>query len=65
MGLALFAAVPTDNGKANYTLLARSGKLLGNVYSAFLAEALALEWGLQYLVELFKGVVTVAARSQW
>ena len=60
IGIALFAATPTDSGVATYRLLARSGKLLGNVSSAFLSEAIALEWGLQYLIELLKGKVTAA-----
>ena len=64
IGLALFSAVPSDSGRAQYNLLARCGKLLTSVQSAFVAEAVALEWGLQYLIELLKGKVTATARSQ-
>ena len=64
IGLALFSVEIVTGGVAKYTLLARSGKLLSGVSSAFLAEAMALEWGLQYMVELFKGKVTVTSESQ-
>ncbi len=33
-------------------LLYRSGRLLGNLESAFLAEALALEWGLDMFASI-------------
>ena len=54
IGFALYS-VDCRLGKAAYTLLARQGKVLADIDSAFLAEAAALEWSLQYLVELFKG----------
>ena len=63
IGLMRFAVNISEHGVATYELLARCGKLLENVSSAFLSEAMALEWGLQYLVELLKGKVT-ATRSQ-
>ena len=47
-------------GIAQYKLLVRMGRSLGSVVSAFLAEALALEWGLQYLVDLMRMDVTRA-----
>jgi len=62
--MALFSVETDKGGSAKYTLLARRGKLLTEVSSAFLAEAVALEWGLQYLVELVKGKVTVTSESQ-
>ena len=64
IGLALFAVDVENGGVAKYTLLARRGKILTSVSSSFLAEAVALEWGLQYLIELFKGKVTATAESQ-
>ena len=64
IGIALFSVEAEKGGIAKYTLLARRGKVLTEVSSAFLAEAVALEWGLQYLVELFKGKVTATSESQ-
>ena len=49
-------------GLAKYTLLVRTGQFLAEVTSAFVAEAVALEWALQYLTELIRGKVAVAAR---
>ena len=63
IGLALYSVECSGSGIATYTLLARRGRLLQSVLSAFLAEAVALEWGLQYLVELFKGRVTATSKS--
>ena len=60
MGLALYSAkATTEEEGMSYTLLARMGKLLRDVESAFLCEGAALEWSLQYLVQPFKGMVTV------
>ena len=63
IGLALHSVECSGSGIATYTLLARRGRLLRSVSSAFLAEAVELEWGLQYLVELFKGRVTATSNS--
>ena len=60
MGMALYAVSVDSAGLARYKLLARKGALLGAVASAFLTEALALEWGLQYLVGLMRTGVTRA-----
>ena len=63
MGLALYSATAMDRGPAKNTLLARKGQLLSDIDSAFLAEAAALEWALQYLVELLRGSVTIAQQQ--
>ena len=60
MGLALFSATAMEAGPAKNTLLTRKGQLLCDIDSAFLAEAAALEWSLQYLVELLRGSVAIA-----
>ena len=64
LGLALYSVTGISNGRATYTVIARRGHLLHRVDSAFVAEAVALEWGLQYLIELLKGAVTVARESR-
>ena len=65
LGKGVEFSVDVENGGlAKYTLLVRRGKILTSVSSSFLAEAVALEWGLQYLIELFKGKVTATAESQ-
>ena len=46
-----------------HTLFARKGQLLSSVASAFEAEAIALEWALQYLLQLLKGSVTIAQQQ--
>ena len=63
VGLALFAVERDGSGMAKYKLLVRRAMVLESIASAFLAEAVALEWGLQYLVELFKGKVTATSKS--
>ena len=63
VGLALYAVECDEGGIAECKLLVRRGMVLGSIASAFLAEAVALEWGLQYLVELFKGKVTATSKS--
>ena len=60
IGMALYSVTFSYDGNAVYTLLARMGKLLASIDSAFVAEAAALEWALQYLVELFKGKVAAS-----
>ena len=45
-GLALFLF---EGG--SYILLARSGLTLGGLSSAFLAEAMALEWALEWAIK--------------
>ena len=60
MGLALYSATAMEGGPATISLLARKGQLLSDIDSAFLAEATALEWALQYLVELSRGSVAIA-----
>ena len=49
--LALYAARPDTHG-FSYVLLARKGDLLETVASVFLAEALALDWALEYVYGL-------------
>ena len=53
-GYALFAACRGEDGKYNYRLLATQGRLLDGVSSAFVAEALALEWALQHLLSFMR-----------
>ena len=48
-GLAIFA-YPANGGRE---LLCRAGKRFGNLDSAFLAEALSLEWALEVLITTF------------
>ena len=63
MGFALYSATDMEGCPAKYTLLARKGQLLTDIESSFLAEASALEWALQYLVELLRGSVTLAQQQ--
>ena len=55
IGLALYAASARNDGAYEYRFLVRKGELLFNVRSAFVAEALALEWGLKELSGRIKG----------
>eukprot|EP00973_Karenia_brevis_P080559 11176999-Karenia_brevis.AAC.1 len=48
-GMALLAYTP-EEGKE--LILVRAGKLLPTVKSAFVAEAMALEWGLELLMDI-------------
>ena len=64
IGLALFSVQMSGGSQATYNLLARSGKIVSGIESAFLAEAMALEWALQYLIKLFEGKVA-ASGKQW
>ena len=64
LGLALFSATGMEVAPVKYTLLERKGQLLSSVESAFEAEAIALEWALQYLLQLMKGSVTIAQQQQ-
>ena len=56
LGFALYSAVLGECGTYTYTLLARRGQRLNKISSAFLAEALALDWALDYLVDLLRTV---------
>ena len=58
LGFALFTAQLTESGCYKYTVLARKGKLLNKVSSAFVAETVALEWALDYLLGLLCKAVT-------
>ncbi len=52
-GVALFAV----SASGSEVVLCRAGRILGNVGSAFVAELLALEWGLDvYTNHIDKGV---------
>ena len=51
IGIALFSARCDRNGNWTQRPMMRAGRQLGNVRSAFLAEAMALEWGLEKLLE--------------
>ena len=63
LGLALFSVTGMEVAPVTHTLLARKGQLLSSVASAFEAEAIALEWALQYLLQLLKGSVTIAQQQ--
>ena len=54
VGMALFAFSPVGERELVY----RAGKILGNLPSAFVAELLALEWGLEILVNVISGGVS-------
>ena len=51
IGMALYAAICEQDGSYRYQLLGRHGMILKGVDSAFLAEALGLEWALGVLLE--------------
>ena len=51
IGMALYAARCDHDGIFYYELLVRQGHLLSEVESAFVAEALGLEWALEYLLK--------------
>ena len=51
IGMALYAARCDHDGMFYYELLVRQGHLLSEVESAFVAEALGLEWALEYLLK--------------
>ena len=53
--MALYAAIRAQDGSYHYQLLARQGMMLQDVDSAFLTEALALEWALKFVLERGKG----------
>ena len=63
MGLALFSVLGMEVDPVRYTLSSRKGQLLHSVGSAFEAEAIALEWALQYLLELLRGSATIAQQQ--
>ena len=63
LGLALFSVTGMDAAPIKNTLLVRKGQLLEDVDSSFLAEAAALEWALQYLIELLRGSAAVAQQQ--
>ena len=56
VGFAIYRVVETSATYSRYQLLLRGGKLLEQVCSAFLAEALALEWASQCLAKLVEGL---------
>ena len=58
LGVALYACKLSPVGSCQYSLVARKGVFLDEVASAFLAEALALECGLEYLLEVLEGKIT-------
>ena len=64
MGLVSYSVAGIGNATASYSLLARKGQFLTHAESAFLAEAAALEWALQYLVKLLKGTVAITQEQQ-
>ena len=58
IGFALYLASGCSPATATYEVLLRGGKLLTDISSAFLAEALALEWALECLSKLVGNVTT-------
>jgi hypothetical protein len=52
LGFALYSASIDESGTYSYTVLARQEKQLHRISSAFVAEAMALDWSLEYLVGL-------------
>ena len=50
-GFAVYAANAGDHDRSSYRCLARVGKVLGVVESAFVAESQALELALNFLAE--------------
>ena len=56
LGFALYSVHLDEHGVYVYKLLARHGRLLRHISSFFLAEALALEWSLEYLIGLLRTV---------
>ena len=58
IGFAIYGACGSSPHRSTYALLLRGGKLLESVESAFLAEAMALEWGLERLLSLVESVAS-------
>ena len=54
LGFALYSARRNESATFVYTLLTRRGRLLHHISFAFLAEAPALEWALEYVVGLLR-----------
>ena len=52
----MYAMSSHADAATKYRLVLRGGKLLEKVASAFLAEALAIEWTLECLVRLVQGL---------
>ncbi len=53
-GLALYEARLDQAGLYQYHLLSRKGRILTQVTSAFIAETLALEWALEYILKVIE-----------
>ena len=56
LGFAVYAMNSHADAATKYRVVLRGGKLLEQVASAFLAEALAIEWTLECLVRLVQGL---------
>ena len=56
--MAVYVATIDEKGVYRYSLAGRRGVLLEEVESAFLAEALALECGLEFLISVLEGTIT-------
>ena len=54
IGFAIYCLKGDCSNDCSYQLLLRGGKLLEQVASSFLAEALALEWALECLINYVK-----------
>ena len=58
IGFAIYCLRGDCSNDCSYQLLLRGGKLLEQVASSFVAEALALEWALECLIKLCGSVTT-------
>ena len=61
IGVALYLCMRGPCGNYQYKVVARKGVWLTNVSSAFLAEALALDCGLQLLLSVLDGTITCSS----
>ena len=57
MGFAMYHASGSSPNRCSYKILLRGGKALEDVASAFLAEAMALEWAVECLSTLVERIV--------